>query len=432
MSRLVRSAPMKRSPKKRSGMNRRPQILARSRVGASVARLLLLGLGLGLLLGCGEEPDTRTVAQLMEILDTGNDEQVDDAVQALAARAKADPKTVVPVLAEALRSYEGERYTHTFAFRIDGADPDRTALQALAGMLPNRLSDYGLGPGVFTVMDDHIRLQLPRPSLDEAAMARYIENVIFQMSARGTVALRLVVTDPDEKDEPKSLWKGDATSFNAYRDSEAKLLAEALKRDGAFEPTNPRYRTVLLRPGPGGGEASALVVYEPEDLTQAFDTADLKVRGGIDPKSKQAVVELSVEKIRWDHIEAWSKRHQGRAVALLLNGNAMHLTRLGDAIRERAMLPIGPADDPETIDWLKAFISGSQTGPYPARVKGELLPTKPEYLDLPIARALAHTGAPAEPALREIARSGTSVAPVARWALGEITRIATGQSKDQK
>ena len=34
----------------------------------------------------------------------------------------------------------------------------------------------------------------------------------------------------------------------------------------------------------------------------------------------------------------------------------MHVTRIAAVLRDRAVMRIGPADNPETLDWLKALV----------------------------------------------------------------------------
>ena len=381
---------------------------------------------------CGGDEDTRSVDDLLGVLRTGDDASVEEAVSELARRGRASPKTVVPDLANALRNHEGDRYVHTFEFRVD--DPEaseserRVALTKFADMLPHRARDYSY-IGSYDVRDDYVQMRIGRPSFDEAAMKRHIDNVVFRLSAPGTVALRLVVTNPASESDATSIWDGDAASFKAYAEAEGRRLAQSLKDHVPFIPTKPAYHTVVRHAGPQGGQPGILIVYDDPEPANDFEARDMEIRGAIDADSGEALVEITLDKTRVGHMRAWSERHHGREVAIVLNGGAIHTFRIGSVLGERTHLPIGKTDDPKVLDWLKALVTAARTGPYPARIVGRLLPPKPEYLDLPIARALVEVGAPAEAALREILREDGPMAPVARWALGELTRRATGQKK---
>ena len=413
-------------------MSRRHLLSSQWRPGAIGLALLCL---VGLLAGCGDEPEAQTVDELLVVLDSGSEEEIDAAIDGLAVHAKADPQAVVSKLADALRNYEGERHLHLFEFRID--EPDATPqerrghLEQVAMMLPRRLADWGYPAGWFAQDDERVVLRLARPSLAAEDMKRHVDNLVFKLAAPGTLQMRLVVSHPGDADEVESLWDGDVASFEAYLQSESLRLAEALRAGRAFKPTRSAYRTVMLRPGPMGGTPTAVMVFEPSKRSERFGTVDLKVRGALHRDTGQAVLEINVDKKRQKDMAAWSTKYHGHAVAVLLNGSAMQITRIGSVIRDRAVISVGPGDAPETLDWLKAFVTATRTGPYPAHVVGKLLDAKPEHLDLPVARALAAIGAPAEGPLREIAKEGGANAPVARWALGEITRLATGQARDQ-
>ena len=389
-------------------------------------------LGALVMAGCGESEDPRTVDELIAHVDGADPKRVANEINVLAARARANPHDVVPVLIDALRNYEGNRHLWRFEFQVaDDAlsRSERTAhVSTLSHMMPKRLRDWGYDAGVFQVVDDKLLVEVFRPRLDEAGTKRWTQNFLFRLTAPGTVQVRRVVTEPTADQE--SLWEGDRASYAEYLAEESRRLAQDLKAGRPFTPTRPRFRTVMRRPDPGTeGKAYAVIVYDPDDPTDAFDTRDLKVRGGLDPANGDVVLELRFDKTRHEHLRVWSTKHQGRMAAILLNGNAMHVLKLSPIKGGVLQRTVGSANNAAAMDWLKAFVASARTGPYPARISGRLLPNEPEHLDLPLAHALARVGAPAEPGLREVLREGGPTAKVAEWALGEITRRATGQKK---
>lgn len=398
----------------------------------SAAVLTLALLGGVLLAACGSE-ERRPVPELLKVLDEGGEGAIAEAVEELGQHARENPEEVVPVLAEALRNYEGERHIHTFEFEVVAPGASQEELErytrAIGEMMPLRLRDYGYPSSWFDVRESRVRVRMARPSLDEGLMERHIQNVIHHLAPRGKLALAPIVTRPDDEEETKSLWEGDVASYEAYIQRELPRLREALRARRSFVPENPRYRLAMLLPGPDGGDTRAVLLYESADPRERFENTALTMRGAIDPDRRASVLELQVHRTRIADMQAWSKRHHARAVGVVVNDSVIRTTRIGEPIRDRAILRVGKADDASTLDWMQAMVRAVHTGPYPADVVGKLLPSKPEFLNLPIARALVAAGAPAEPALREIQRTGGVMSPVATWALREITRKAAGQKK---
>ena len=406
------------------------------------ASLILVVLALALA-ACGNEkqgPTADDFDELMTKLAYANEDAAGELAEQIGALAQEDP-AVLDRLVETLRNEEPNVGMLTFEFAL--ADPEslpdeearskarRQALEVMA----YRLTLFGHPPGV---MDSRkakgvLHLLMQKPDSPEgvtgeeraAFLERYARLVIQHMTAPGRVELLLVAPRPAEGQEPASLWTASADGYDAFVAERAKAMDEALAAGLTYTPREPGFVLCLVPPAPGTSDRGHVVALRAPNRSDHFDRRDLSFRPITFPDSGELGVEVRVAPERREALKAWSEKHKGRDMVLVVNGTAGRPMRIEEPIDGAIGIPFGRSDDPRAVALRDDLLRIVSTVEIPEPMTGRRVTEVPPTAVTPAAAALIASGNAGAQRMGELRAEGGNIGARAARILELIARRRT-------
>lgn len=407
------------------------------------APLLVLLWAAGLA-ACGQGPAHGSLAETLDLqlerLATADAEKSGEIIALIADMGRRKPEVVVPRLVRALAEERLDPLHDYLRFHVDltAVPPERHSdeLARLGAILAERLTANGYLGAALRVESRRsaILVSVDRPRdaggafLGPAEAQAWLERGAHVGSEPGTVDLMLHVPPPGELPADLApLGPADPDAWRALLEREHALLARALGARRPYLPAEPPFRAALMRPAtPQGPPVPVLLRESPrEGLRFGRDAFDVHV--GVDPDRRDQFLVLRVRPNRQDDFESFTKAHQGRGLALVVNGRVELIRRLGKPLREEIRFPLGNAADPLAAAWADGILRHTAGGAYAYPVRGEAIPSTPEQLDTPIARVLVAIGPPVMGAMQELVHGQGPLRERASWILAGVVKQAAGQ-----
>ncbi len=402
---------------------------------------LVLALGLAGLAACGrDEGPKEPIADLIDRLYVVDAEELDRLLAEVGVRGRTEP-AVVTELVRRLRHERVDALKDTIRFDLDlaaiqasGRDPTM-ALRQVTEVLARRLATYGYTNAHFdqSASDGTITMGVPRRNVGEnptpermAAEARYLDVMIRRLTRRGTVELLVEAEPPAEGQIPPSLWTGNRKSFDEFVRAEAIKLEKAAASGSIYEPSRPDFILAHLRPSFKEAKVGLVVLHREAEVSQQFERGSFKVDPATLDGEDLYVFALSVAEARVADMGAWSKRHVGRRIALVIDGRAEVLLQVGEPVTKTLIMPLGPRSEPLVRPWMEGVLNAIASDALPFPVVGRIANEVPPTIVTPAMRALAEIGTEAAEAVLALRAEGGNIGARAVRTLELIGRTQTG------